>query len=57
MPDAELKLRQEAGQRVELRMLKFLTNFSPADELKVSDIKSIAMFARTISFDEFTPKQ
>lgn len=53
--DSELKFRQEASARVEKRMLEMLMGFSPADELKLSEARSIAMFARTIAFDEFSP--
>lgn len=52
----ELKDRQAACAKVEKRMLDFLLQFHPADDLKLGDAKSIAMFAREIAFDEFSPK-
>jgi len=53
----DIKLRQLAGERVEARMTFFLTQFGPAEVLKMGDVKAIAALARTIAFEEFSPKQ
>jgi hypothetical protein len=48
----KLKQRQEASANVEKRMVEFLIQFSPAQDLTVADVKTIALFARNISFGE-----
>lgn len=51
----DLKARQEAGAAVEKKMLEFLVEFEPAGNLKLSDAKCIARFARTYAFEAFSP--
>lgn len=46
----DLKLRQEAGKWVETKMLEFLLQYTPAEQLSVGDIKHIAAHARTLAF-------
>lgn len=45
--------RQEAGKEVERRLIDFLLGYSPAQELKVCDVKQIAFAARQYSFDAY----
>lgn len=52
----DLKAKQEAGQRVEKKMLAFLVAMPAAGSLKLDDAKYIAGMARRISFDEFAPE-
>lgn len=54
MKDETLKLRQQAGEKVERQMLEFLMQFSPAGELKLSDAKVIAFHARSLAFENFS---
>lgn len=49
----DLKTRQQAGEDVEKLMLDFLLQYTPAQELKVADVKAIAFHARSIAFDCF----
>jgi len=55
--DDDLKRRQAAAASLEQRMKDFLLNFEPADKLSVGDAKTIARFASSFAFDEFSPKQ
>lgn len=50
----DLKLRQDAGARVEEKMLQFLVQYDPARTLTIADAKVIAMAARSTAFDEFS---
>ncbi len=50
---SDLKARQAASEQVEKKMLDFLTNFTPAEQLSVGDAKCIARFARNFAFDAF----
>lgn len=50
----DLKQRQEAGEEVERKMVDFLMQFDPAGELKVSDVKVIALHARSLAFGLFS---
>lgn len=52
--DDRLAKRQKAGEEVERRILAFLMQFTPARELRVSDVQEIALLARKVSFDEFS---
>lgn len=54
MSDQTLKLRQEAGEVVERKMLEFLLQFYPAHELKVIDVLRIAGHARSAAFAAFS---
>jgi hypothetical protein len=49
-----LQTRQAAGTRVEEKMLAFLLQFIPAENLTVNNVKCIAFEARRIAFDEFS---
>lgn len=49
----DLRRQQEAGTRVEKEMVEFLLQFSPAEQLRVCDIKQIASYARALAFDAF----
>ena len=51
--DPTLSSKQVAGTEVEKRMIEFLLQFIPAEELKLADIKQIAHQARRIAFDCF----
>lgn len=51
--DPTLISKQEAGAEVERRMIAFLMQFIPAEELKLADIKQIASQARRAAFDCF----
>lgn len=55
MADYQLRLkqRQDAGIRVEDRMLNSLLAYEPVSELKVRDVQFIARMARQFAFDEF----
>ena len=46
---------QAAAGEVEQKMISFLLQYSPVNELKVEDIKAIAFFARQAAFDNFQP--
>jgi hypothetical protein len=48
-----LKQRQDAGTRVEERMLQTLLSFEPTGELKIRDAQFIARMAKQFAFDEF----
>lgn len=48
-----LKQRQDAGTRVEQRMLEILMGFEPTCELKIREAQFIARMARQFAFDEF----
>lgn len=48
-----LKQRQDAGTRVEERMLQTLLSFDPAGDLKIRDAQFLARMARNLAFDEF----
>ena len=48
-----LKKRQHAAQRLEEEIVAFLLQFDPARDLKISDAKTIAGYARNRSFDLF----
>jgi len=52
-----LKRRQAAAQEVEAKMRDALLGFSPAHELKVSDILFIARHASAVAFDAFDPRR
>lgn len=54
MGETDLKARQEAGQRVEKKMMEYLLQFSSADDLTVSTIKHISFLARQAAFEEFS---
>lgn len=47
-----LKQRQAASANVEKRLIEFLMQFQPAQELTIANVKTIALFARNIAFDE-----
>ena len=51
----DIEFRQQAGMEVERKMLEFLMQWSPADEMKIVDVKQIAFFARRIAFEAFSP--
>lgn len=53
----DLKHRQEAGQRLERKLLELMVSMPALDNLKLSDAKYIAGCARRIAFDEFSPQQ
>lgn len=46
-----LKRKQNAAQKAHDRMLEALMGFAPTQDLRVSDVKFIADYARTIAFD------
>ena len=48
-----LKRRQDAGRKLEEEMVTFLLQFDPARDLKISDAKQIAQYARNRAFDLF----
>lgn len=52
-----LEQRQKAGTEVEERVLAFLIQFSPAENLRVCDVAQIAHAARRIAFDAFSEKE
>ena len=54
MTDNTLKARQEAGERVEARVLEMLLHYAPAQDLSVGNVKQIAFAARQVAFDEFS---
>lgn len=49
-----LKQRQAAGEEVERQMIEFLIQFDPARDMKVSDVKTIANYARGLAFNYFS---
>lgn len=51
---ADLEKRQKAGSEVERRMIEILMGWEPVQELRVQDIKYIALLARNIAFDTFS---
>lgn len=53
----DLKERQAASARVEKLLLEFIVRYGPAEDLKIADAQCIARRARSIAFDEFSPKQ
>ena len=50
----DLKRRQEAGEQVERKMMDILLQFTPAQVLKVCDVKFIAGAARACAFEAFS---
>ncbi len=52
MPDN--KTRQDAAKEVEERLLRWFIEYSPAEELTLSSVKSIAFAARQFALDAFT---
>lgn len=46
-----LALRQKAAEQASNRMLDMLLGYSPAEKLSVADVKFIAEWTRTVSFD------
>lgn len=50
----KIQSSQVAGQRVEEKMITFLMGYAPAQDLRLSDAKTIASFARNFAFNEFT---
>ncbi len=50
----DLRARQEAGQRLEKKLLDFIVDFHACENLKLQDAKFIAGMARRIAFDEFS---
>lgn len=50
---ARLKQRQDAGTRVEERLMNTLLSFDPIGDLKIRDAQFIARMARQFAFDEF----
>ena len=49
--DDRLKEAQKLGEDVENKMLDFLMQYEPTQELKVCDVKLIAHRARLLAFD------
>lgn len=49
-----LTLRQEAAKRAHDRMLATLIEFSPAGKLTVDDVRFIAEWCRTVTFEALT---
>ena len=54
MAEDNLKQRQDASAKVQERMLHFLCGFDPAGHLSLDDAKTIARYASTTAFDEFS---
>lgn len=52
--DVEICRLQEASAEVETKMMNFLLNYAPTQDMKVGDAKTIARFARTYAFDAFS---
>ena len=50
-----LALAQAEAQKACDRMLEMLLGFEPAQSLTVSDVKFIAEWTRTVSFDAIEP--
>lgn len=50
----DLKRRQAAAENLTQRMVEFLVDFEPMEKISVGDMKTIARFASSFAFDEFS---